>query len=45
MPGAATDGADLLTQSWTAQQSLLVGIGVLLLLASGLLSIRRRTED
>jgi hypothetical protein len=43
VPQAHTDGADLFGQGagWTALQSTLVGAGLLMLAASGLLSVRR----
>ena len=48
VPRAQTDGADLVGQhtGWTPLQSTLVGGGLLLLMASGLLSVRReRVEE
>jgi hypothetical protein len=42
VPQAQTDGADLVQGAgWTALQSTLVGAGLLLLAAGGLLSVRR----
>jgi hypothetical protein len=47
VPRAQTDGADLVGQTpgWTALQSSLVGVGLLLLVAGGMLSVRREPVE
>lgn len=47
VPQAHTDGADLAGQDtgWTALQTALVGAGLLMLTASGMLSVRRQRVD
>jgi hypothetical protein len=47
VPQAHTDGADLLSPAgrWTGLQSTLVGAGLLMVAAGGLMSVRREQAD